>query len=75
MQHRKRKISSSAPDPQQQIIKEIDYLQKQYPWQSRECITNAFPESGFNGRKTLKILNNASPSKGFAGSAGFSHLN
>lgn len=74
MQQRKRKISSSALDPQQQIIKEIDYLQKQYPWQSRECITNAFYESGFNG-KTLKILNNASPSKGFAGSAGFSHLN
>lgn len=54
--------------------KDIDYLQRVYPWQSREFIARAMDEGGSNNRKILKILSSRE-STGFSGSKRSHHLN
>lgn len=54
--------------------KDIDYLQRVYPWQSREFIARAMDEGGSNNRKILKILS-SHESGAFSGSKRLHHLN
>lgn len=62
---------SDAPNDRK---KEIDYLQKVYPWKSRELIAKAMEEGGSNNRKILKILS-TNAAAGFGDPKRFGHPN
>ncbi|MCC6287405.1 MAG: hypothetical protein IT249_05930 [Chitinophagaceae bacterium] len=59
MQAKKKSKKAMIQDPEIKLKKHVDYLQRQYPWRSREFITKVLTEESSDGRKILKILGSA----------------